>query len=272
MVRRIIIISLAVLILIGNPTIAAAAGKSETAQHRVDEATQQRILSATVRITMIAKESSAAEPSYAISNGLGTLVQDGDAATIVTHDHWSRLAKKVRLVRIESAAGELLMDMTPERFYSLIRYRDGGTMVLATPPELTDCLKPVPAVAAEQPLHDGQELAIAFWQPEAVQQVTVEAVTIETVEAYDGNASIMMRSVNGKVVVQGNSGGGVFAGAKLVGNMWETMKIRQQVNGQPSGETSSTDLSRAARFTYDNEAQDELVNAFSAAPVRGGEF
>ena len=272
MVRRIIVISLAVLIFTTNPAFVSAAESPEAPLHSVDEATQQQILGATVRITMIAREQSAVEPSYVVSYGLGTLVQDGESTYIVTHDHWSRLAKKVRLVRIESAAGELLLDMTPDRFYSLIRHRDGGTMVLATPPELTNCLAPVPAVAAEQPLQDGQTLAIAFWQPEAEQQVTVEPVTIEGVEEYDGNASVKMRSLNGKVVVQGNSGGGVFAGAQLVGNMWETIKVRHQLDGQPSAETSSTDLSRAARFTYDGNTQDELLDDFSAAPVRGGEF
>jgi hypothetical protein len=272
MVRRLIVISLAVFIFFSNPVFVFAAESPETPQHSVDEATRQRILSATIRITMIARESSQTEPGYIVSNGLGTLVQDGDASYIVTHDHWSRLARKVRLVRIESAAGELLLDMTPDRFYSLIRYRDGGTMVLVTPPDLTDCLAPVPAIDDEKPLQDGQTLAIAFWQPEAEQQVTVEPVTVEALEEYDGNASIMMRSANGKVVVQGNSGGGIFVESGLVGNMWETIKIRRQVNGQPSGEASSTDLSRAARYTYDEEAQDELVNDFSATPVRGGEF
>jgi hypothetical protein len=136
MVRRLIVISLALFVLLSSPAFASADESAEAPSYRVEEGIQQRILGATLRITMLTRDESAPEPSaeepaYVVGNGLGTLVQDGDASYIVTHDHWSRLAEGVRAVRIESAAGELLLDMTPSRFYSLIRYRDGGTMVMA---------------------------------------------------------------------------------------------------------------------------------------------
>ncbi|MGD2079460.1 MAG: hypothetical protein PVH18_13835, partial [Chloroflexota bacterium] len=107
-----------------------------------------------------------------------------------------------------------------------------------------------------------------YWQPEAQRQVSVEPVTIQGVEEHDGNASIKMQSLNGRVVQQGNSGGGVFAGTQLVGNMWETIRLRNQ----DSGQQTSTDLSRAARYTYDEAEQEETLADFAAAPIRGGEF
>ena len=268
MVRRLIVITLTAIIFTTNPGFVAAAESSHAPDVVIEEAIQQQILSATLRITMIASDKSAGEPAYAISNGLGTLVQDGDTTYIVTHDHWSRLAKKVRAVRIESAAGELLLDMTPDRFYSLIRYRDGGTMVMVAPPELPDYVRAVRAAADQRSADEAQTLAIAYWQPEAGQQVSVEPVTIEKIEDCQGNASMKMRSVNGRVVVQGNSGGGVFLDGQLVGNMWETIVVRDQ----ESDKTSNTDMSRAARFTYDEEAQDELLDDMFAAPTRGGAF
>jgi len=268
MVRRLIVISLAVLIFFSNPAFVSAAERPAAPLHTVEESTQQQILGATLRITMIAREKSSDEPAYVVSNGLGTLVQDGDASYIVTHDHWSRLANKVAAVRFESAAGELLMELTPNHFYSLIRYRDGGTMVLAAPAELPDCMTPVEAAAADESLAADQTLAIAYWQPDAQQQVSVEPVTVQVIEEHDGNASIKMQSLNGQVVQHGNSGGGVFAGTRLVGNMWETITLRNQ----DSGQQTSTDLSRAARYTYDSAEQNDMMADFSAAPARGGAF
>ena len=270
MVRRLIVITLAVLIFTTSHSFVAVAEGSEAPVESVDETTAQQILAATLRIIMIAKEGSAGEPTNVINRGLGTLIDDGDTTYIVTHDHWKRLAKKVRAVRIESAAGELLMELTPARFYSLIRYRDGGTMVMATPPDLTDCLKPVTAVATNDPVQDGQSLAVAFWQPEADEQVTVEPVQV--VEGDAGNTSFKLKSVNGRVTVEGNSGGGVFDGAELVGNMWSTIVVRNTGDGQQNSQTSVTDLSRAARYTYNDDAQDELADDIFAAPARGGAF
>ena len=270
MVRRIIVISLAILIFTTSPGFVVAAESSEAPAATIDEAIAQQILAATLRIIMIAKEQSAGEPANAINRGLGTLINDGDATYIVTHDHWKRLAKKVRAVRLESAAGELLLELTPDRFYSLIRYRDGGTLVMATPLDLTDCLTPVTAVVADEPVQAGQSLAVAFWQPEANEQVTVEPVQV--VEGDAGGTSIKLKSVNGKVTVEGNSGGGVFDGAELVGNMWSTIVVRSTDDDGQSSHTSVTDLSRAARYTYDDDAQDELADDIFAAPTKGGAF
>lgn len=270
MVRRLIVISLAVFIFFSNPAFVSAAEKPAAPLHTVEESTQQKILGATVRITMIAREKSADEPAYVISNGLGTLVQDGEATYIVTHDHWSRLANKVAAVRFESAAGEMLMELTPEHFYSLIRYRDGGTMVMVVPAELPECITPVEAASPDEALAEDQTLTIAYWQPEAEaqEQVSVEPVTVQAIEEHDGNASIKMESLNGRIVEHGNSGGGVFAGSRLVGNMWETITLRNQDTGQHS----NTDLSRAARYTYDDAQQNEAMADFSAVPARGGAF
>jgi hypothetical protein len=268
MVRRLIVISLAVFIFFSSPDIASAAENPVAPLYTMEEGIAQQILAATLRITMIAKEQSSVEPAYIVSNGLATVVRDGDATYIVTHDHWSRLANKVRMVRFESAEGQLLLEMTPSRFYSLIRYRDGGTMVMAVPPELPESVAPMDVAGKAQALAQDQALAIVYWQPEAEQQVSVEPVTVQAIEEHDGNASFLMQSRNGRIVENGNSGGGIFAGTKLVGNMWQTMRATDNESGQQF----STDLSRAARYTYQDGQQDELAADFSVAPVRGGEF
>jgi hypothetical protein len=269
MVRRLVVISLTVLIFFNNPAFVSAA-ESLAAKYTVEDSVQQQILGATLRITMVAMEESATQRVYAVSDGLGTLVQVGDAKYIVTHDHWSVMGPEVTTVRFESAAGDLLMEMSRSGFYDLVRYLDGGTMVLTAPAELPDCVTPVQVMDEEQPLAEGDTLAIVYWQPESDQQVSVEPVTAQTIEKYRGKNSIVMQSQNGRVVEHGNSGGGVFAGAKLVGNMWETITLNNLENGQHS----STDLSRAARYTFVDPVQAEAQAdaAVAEGPGHHGEF
>lgn len=125
-------------------------------------------------------------------------------------------------------------------------------MVLTAPEAIQNQLTAVP-VAKDQALQQNQTLLIAFWQPESDEQVSVEPVSVVMNETYKGQTAIRMNSLNGKVVVQGNSGGGVFVDGKLVGNMWETLVIRQQANGQVSDEATATTLSRAAQYGFEVE-------------------
>lgn len=242
----------------------------------VDEVARQQILNATVRITVYAEEASTslsatqALNEYALGDGLGTLVQDGPNKYIVTHDHWSQLVDNLNKVQIRNASDDLLLELDRALFYSLIRYRDGGLMVLVAPEEISS-LAAVP-VNKGAALTDGQTLHIAFWQPEAELPVSVEPVTVEMTETYEGQPAIKMRSLNGRTVVQGNSGGGVFSAGQLVGTMWETIVQKHLVDNQATGETSSTDMSRAALVDYDIETSDGLSPAAVEHSQRGGKI
>jgi len=236
----------------------------------VDAVAKQQILDATIHIMVYANDgsenisSTQAVAQYAVGDGLGTLVQDGADSYIVTHDHWSRLVGDMHKVQLRNAEGELLMELDRFSFYSLIRYRDGGTMVLEAPEQITAHLTAVP-VAKNGSFQNGQSLLIAFWQPDADEKITVEPVSVEMVETYEGQPAVKLSSLNGKIVVHGNSGGGVFANGQLVANMWQTIVQQHLVNGESTGETSTTNLSRAAVTAYEIEGADELT------PVAGGQ-
>jgi hypothetical protein len=63
----------------------------------VDRASQAQILNATVQIRLFAPQSSAQPVGnvypYIMSQGLGSLVQAGNEYRVVTHNHWSTLAR-----------------------------------------------------------------------------------------------------------------------------------------------------------------------------------
>lgn len=157
----------------------------------VNDSASRQILDATVRITVFAEEASTslsatqAVNEYALGDGLGTLVQDGPNTYIVTHDHWSRLVDNLRKVQFRDASGELLLELDRSLFYSLIRYRDGGLMILVAPEEIRSQITAV-SVNKGAELSEDQPLLIAFWQPEADQQINVEPVTVEMMESYEG--------------------------------------------------------------------------------------
>ena len=119
--------------------IAAVIGffpRTENAQAstiQVDEVIRQQILASTIQITVFAEEGdlSLSGQQYVVGNGLGTLVQDGSGTYIVTDDHWSRLFTNFHKAQFHNVAGDLLLEVDSLLFYGLIRYRDGGTMVLA---------------------------------------------------------------------------------------------------------------------------------------------
>ena len=96
----------------------------------------------------------------------------------------------------------------------------------------------------------------------------MEPVSVMMTETYEGQTAIRMNSLNGKMVVQGNSGGGVFADGQLVGNMWETLVIRQQVDGQVADEGSATTMSRAAQYGFEAEDSDSSGSELTEEPIQ----
>lgn len=127
-------------------------------------------------------------------------------------------------------------------------------MVLEAPDALSKAMQAVEVSWAsdELQLEIGDEMLMAYLESGAEGQVTVERVRVTAVEDYEGLSSLKLRNLSGKVVVQGNSGGGVFMKDLLVANVWATLMIRED------GEEAQTDQSRAARVELrllDEEAQ-----------------
>ncbi len=67
----------------------------------------------------------------------------------------------------------------------------------------------------------------------------------------DGQHSVMkLQSVDGQTVIPGDSGGGIWLGGVLVGNMWMTIQEQWHYDDNPEPTaTVTTDRSRAAGLT-----------------------
>jgi hypothetical protein len=237
-------------------------GALHAQDYHIDEDTKQYILDATVRITIfapvldargnpkISEVNGTMQMQTTIGEGLGTLVRTGEETLIITHDHWSMLTVKLYKVQFHSVNNELLLELDRSRLFSLYRYRDGGTLIFEAPDQLSAQMSAVELAGEDIVLRNDDTLLVAYWKLDSSEPVSVEPVVVESTEPYKELASIKMRTINGNVVAHGNSGGGVFLNGRLVGNMWETIVLRHLVDGEDSGVTSPTDLSRAAQLTY----------------------
>lgn len=206
--------------------------KTALASYTIDERARQQILAATVRITLIAPlTDNQGNPQtvmvdgqlaiqYVAGEGLGTVTRLGSDLVVVTHDHWTLLTPNLIKVQFHNVANELLLELSGDAFRQMIRYRDGGTMVLAAPGELNLDLKDE-ALGDGRTIHKNDVLLIAFRQPQSG-EISVAAMHVETLSDYQGQPVYRLTSLNGNSIVSGNSGGGVWANGQLVGNMWTT--------------------------------------------------
>lgn len=177
----------------------------------------------------------------AINYGLGTLVTVNGRSLIVTHDHYSEIDTAVADAIVTDFSGREVALPIAE-FRQLIRYRNNGVMVLEAPPGLPPGA-PLDDGAVVEP---GSTVRIVHRQPETHTLSAVEAV-VETWIAYQGIPSYTLRNVNGEVVAPGNSGGGVWAGGRLVGVIHRTILTRDAAESDapaPSHRSYATRLSQ----------------------------
>ena len=260
MFRKLLIISLA-LILFSSALGLTKLNKTVLASpYSIDESARQQILQSTVRITLIAPLTDAQGNSqtvmvdgqlarqYAAGEGLGTLTQHGADLVVVTHDHWTLLTPNLHKVQFHTVANELLLEMSGDAFQQLIRYRDGGTMVLTAPNELVES-GVVGQLGNGRPVQNGDVLLIAFRQPQ-FGEISVAAMQVTKLSSYEGQPVYRLTSLNGDSVVGGNSGGGVWVNGQLVGNMWTTtMEVGGSwLSGLSAGSLAQTNQSLAAQL------------------------
>jgi hypothetical protein len=260
MLRKLLFISLA-LLLVGSVFGFKKVNKLIlAAQYHIDEAARQQILQATVRITLIAPLTDAwgnAEMvmvdgqlarQFVAGEGLGTLTQHGSEFVVVTHDHWTLLTPNLHKVQFHSAANELLLEMSGDAFQQLIRYQDGGTMVLTAPGEL-GVSGAVGQLGNRRTPVKNDVLLIAFRQPQSG-EISVAAMQVTKLSSYEGQPVYRLTSLHGDSVVGGNSGGGVWVDGQLVGNMWTTtMEVGGTwLSGQAADSLAQTSQSLAAQL------------------------
>ena len=219
----------------------------------IDEVARQTILKATVKISFFAPAyDESGQPKVTIVNGqrqteytggtgLGTVARLDQETVIITHDHWGLLDNPQAIVELATASGELLHTISTPEFSDLIRYRDGGTMILDLPDALAGNFQPAVRGDADAVAHN-DVLLIAYRQPAAGDNISVEAVVVSSQTQHGGLATLELTSASGQIIITGNSGGGVWADGKVVANMWSTLLMQTTA----TGEITSADQSRAA--------------------------
>lgn len=187
------------------------------------------ILRATVRIRIVApyldgrgdrvmmRDSGRPVGLDAINRGLGTLVTDNGRTLIVTHDHYNVMNTAVAEATVIDYTGRETT-LPIDTFRQLIRYHNNGVLVLEAPAGLPAGL-PLGHGAAVQP---GSTVRLVHRDAAAETLSVVDAV-VEAWIDYRGVPSYTLGNVNGEVVAPGNSGGGVWAGGRLVGVIQRTI-------------------------------------------------
>ena len=196
------------------------------------------ILASTVQIAMF-EHATEVGGSEAGSQGLGTVVAYGGERLILTHDHWGHLTPDLNEVEMRDAQGQLLLTLDAAACMALMVYRDGGTMVLRAPAELERLAASAPGAPA------GEGDVVWFARRDAASgraTVEVAAATVTDVDGFGVPAGMRLRNLDGSAVIPGDSGGGVWAGGRLLGNLWAAgVKERQALwatlfgeSGEPS--------------------------------------
>ena len=222
---------------------------------------QQQILSATVMMTIITpawqEKADASGEALPIPNddyrtiakaegnvaadGLGTLVANGDNSLLVTHDHWSHLDEALGTVTFRAADGSWLADMDLRDFKDLIRNRDGGTMVLAAPTMLKTAVPVETASPQTNILQTGDR---GFVAQRAGDRIVVNEVSVIDLAEKQGRPVVRLQSLDGRPVVGGDSGGGVWVNGRFTAVMWTTVMMEYRATGMQQ----ATDMSVAAVY------------------------
>jgi hypothetical protein len=202
-----------------------------------EEKRRQQVLSATVMITITTpnwQEEAFAGESLPIPNdeyrtiaradgkivtdGLGTLVVEGNELLLVTHDHWSCLDDALGMVTFRAAGGSWLADMELDNFKEHIRYRDGG-MIVVSAPDVLKAVIPVECAALKaNTLHTGERAYVVQRagdpptgsmpsKPFDVRIVLTEVRVIAQAEKQ-GRPIVRLRSVDQRLLRSRNVGDG----------------------------------------------------------------
>lgn len=175
------------------------------------------------------------------ADGLGTLVVIDDELLLVTHDHWSRFDDALGTVTFQAADGSWLADMNLRAFKEHVRYRDGGTMVLAVPHVLETAVPGRAKALYSGALHAGDHGYLT--RREGNRVVMTRATVISQGEKF-GRPVVRLQSAGGQAVTGGDSGGGVWIGGRFAATMWTTVMMESM----SSGKRWATDMSIAAVY------------------------
>ena len=260
MLRRILFISLALLILSSALGFTKLTKTALASSYTADANLERQILASTVRISLFAAiTDDQGNPQYitvngqksiqyTVGEGLGTLARSGQDVFIVTHDHWTLLTANLHKAQFHTASGDLLLELSGMEFQQLIRYRDGGTMTLNAPEELAAGLTAVP-LGDGRSMQKNDVVLLAYRHPQT-DVISVVPMLVTELTTHLEQPAYKLLSLNGERVVHGNSGGGLFVDGQLAANMWEIVFERQvlRTTGEVVSAKTQTDFSLAAQL------------------------
>jgi hypothetical protein len=185
-------------------------------------ADRRRILSASVQIHLF----SALEPAdsqveqWLLSKGVGSLVAGPDGDVLITHDHWGEALLSAERVELLNAQGELLLELQGSQFLNSIRYRDGGTMVLAAPAGLKG-IRAVPLAKLAE-IERGAQVLLVHQDPAASGKLEILPAVVDASGEHFDLPVYRLRSLDERVIVHGDSGAGVWSPEGLAATIWTT--------------------------------------------------
>jgi hypothetical protein len=258
--------------------------------NKINSNSSELILNATVQITILPPRSEAdlstdASQEHVIETvaerGLGTLVALPSEIVILTHNHWKFLAQP-RKVQFSNALGELLLEIDGQAFLDLIRYRDAGTIVLSAPVELRPDYVSVLAARAKinlsllptatafgdaSALRVGDQVHIPHQSKGDPTRISILTAVVEGLISENGLPAVQLRSLDGEVIIQGDSGGGIWLNGSPVGNMWKSQYVsdwRAWTFGLLEPKIQNTDTSYAAVLPVEYQS---LINRIPSETV-----
>jgi hypothetical protein len=179
-----------------------------------------------------------------VADGLGTLVAHGDELLLVTHDHWRLFDEVLGTVTFRAADSRFLAKMELREFKQHLRYRDGGTMVLGVPDVLATAVSDETYAAVYTgSVYPGQDALVVQRAADGA-GVDITAANVVKTSEKRGQPVARLQSENGRQVVGGDSGGGVWVNGRLAANLWTAVVLENTT----TGEQRATDLSIAAVY------------------------
>jgi hypothetical protein len=231
------------------------------------EVMEAQILASTVQIELFGNGRIEGNQRHIqTSRGFGTIVQYEGRRFILTHNHWSIPAAELSRAEIRTAEGVLLLILEGPTFYNLARYRDGGTMLLDPPAELTE------AEAAElgdsSAVQIGSTVWLATYDVDQGHSIKIDTAWVQKIDTNIVPGRLHLRGQE-TAVNSGDSGGGVWANGKLVANLW-TIQVAEQTWGLGISLNRSTGSIVAGMQPLPGAAGVTLTNLTAETAVDGG--
>ncbi len=234
------------LFILAVSTYPATAGPEEgiaVAPGNLDTGTSRLILEATIYLVAYPKRGSAASNNRGSppqtsgvkgtlierARGIGSVVTYRGHVLIVTHDHWRWRAAELDRIELRDAQDNLLLALKAEAFERLIRYRDGGTLILEAPGLLFSSGVTPAGLDHAATLAPGRTVYVAHRRQADRRPIDLQPMTVDSIDDDDGRPVLYLRGSGGQALAGGDSGGGVWVDGRLAGNIWKVVTVETTV-------------------------------------------